>query len=95
VIERATQLKLAVDVGSDPITGSVAVGEGAPTSFCGWIELVAAIEAVRHGGRLTLEQPEGPTGTPVGPVVVPQAAAEDDPLTSSASPAAPAESALG
>jgi hypothetical protein len=37
-----------VDVGSDPITGSVRVESGAPRDFCGWIELVAAIEASRH-----------------------------------------------
>lgn len=52
--QRATLLKLAVDVGSDPITGSVAVGTGKPTSFCGWIELVSAIEAVRHRGELVV-----------------------------------------
>jgi hypothetical protein len=50
VTERATHLKLAVDVGSDPITGSLAVGSGDPRSFCGWIELVAEIEAARHNG---------------------------------------------
>lgn len=48
--ERATDLKLAVDVGSDPISGSVAVGSGDPQGFCGWIELVAVIEAARHNG---------------------------------------------
>ena len=57
--ERATHLKLAVDVGSDPITGSVAVGAGVPTSFTGWIELVAAIEAVRHNGDLALGEVSG------------------------------------
>ena len=46
--ERATELKLAVDVGSDPITGSLVVGSGDPRSFCGWIELVAEIEAARY-----------------------------------------------
>jgi len=45
--ERASHLKLAVDVGSDPITGSVAVDAGSPTTFCGWIELVQTIEAAR------------------------------------------------
>jgi hypothetical protein len=51
VTERAAHLKLAVDIGSDPITGSIMVGDGVPTSFCGWIELVAAIELVRHDGE--------------------------------------------
>ncbi len=54
--QRATLLKLAVDVGSDPITGSVAVGAEKPASFCGWIELVSAIEAVRHRGELSLSE---------------------------------------
>jgi hypothetical protein len=56
VTKRAKHLKLAVDVGSDPITGSMAVGPGAPTRFCGWIELVAAIEAVRHDGDLAVDE---------------------------------------
>lgn len=63
--ERATHLKLAVDVGSDPITGSLAVGGGDPRSFCGWIELVAEIEAARYNGEgtapaSTVDQPETP-----------------------------------
>lgn len=60
--ERATHLKLAVDVGSDPITGSLVVGAGDPRSFCGWIELVAEIEAARYnGGGVTpgIGQPPG------------------------------------
>jgi hypothetical protein len=48
-----------VNVGSDPITGSVAIGADPPTSFCGWIELVAAIEAVRHNGNLVLDEVPG------------------------------------
>lgn len=48
--ERATHLKLAVDVGSDPITGSLMVGSDDPRNFCGWIELVAEIEAARYNG---------------------------------------------
>jgi hypothetical protein len=59
VNERATHLKLAVDVGSDPITGSVTVGEGAPSSFCGWIELVATIESARHEGALSSDVVNG------------------------------------
>ena len=61
--ERATHLKLAVDVGSDPITGCVVVGGGDPRRFCGWIELVAEIEAARHsGGALGPLQPEKSLG---------------------------------
>jgi hypothetical protein len=42
-----TRLELSIDVGSDPIQGSVVVGEGAPQQFCGWMELAAAIESAR------------------------------------------------
>ena len=49
----AARLELSIDVGSDPIRGSVVVEAGAPQPFCGWMELTAAIEAVR--GR---RQPE-------------------------------------
>jgi hypothetical protein len=59
VTQRAKHLKLAVDVGSEPITGSVAIGAGAPTSFCGWIELAAAIESARHDGDLAADDPRG------------------------------------
>ncbi len=48
--ERAATLKLAVDVGSDPITGSLTLEGEHPRSFSGWIELVAAIEAARYEG---------------------------------------------
>jgi hypothetical protein len=48
VTERSAQLQLTIDIDSDPITGSVAVGEGAAHQFRGWMELVAAIESARH-----------------------------------------------
>ncbi len=65
VTEREKHVKLAIDVGSDPITGSVAVGAGAPTSFCGWIELASAIEAVRYDGDLVVgEVPEAGSAEP-------------------------------
>ena len=40
-------MQLAIDVDSDPITGSVANGSQRAQPFSGWIELVAAIEAAR------------------------------------------------
>lgn len=49
---RAAQMQLSIEVGSDPITGSVSVGAGAPQQFSGWIELVAAIESARHAGAV-------------------------------------------
>jgi hypothetical protein len=44
---RAARLELSIEVGSDPIQGSVVVDAGAPEPFCGWMELTAAIEAAR------------------------------------------------
>ena len=47
-MERATtHLELAIDVDSDPISGSVSNGTRHAQPFIGWIELVAAIEAAR------------------------------------------------
>lgn len=40
-------LELAIDVDSDPITGSVSNGSKLGQPFTGWMELVAAIEAAR------------------------------------------------
>lgn len=52
-------LELSIDVGSDPIQGSVLVESGAPRAFCGWMELTAAIEAVRdQQEHITLAAPE-------------------------------------
>jgi hypothetical protein len=44
-------LQLAIDVDSDPISGSVSNGAHRSQPFNGWIELVAAIEAVRSSGH--------------------------------------------
>jgi hypothetical protein len=47
-VERATtHLAVAIDVDSDPITGFVSDGMHGSQPFRGWVELVAAIEAVR------------------------------------------------
>ena len=42
-----SQLRLAIEIGSEPITGWVSNGEGVSKSFHGWIELTAVIEAAR------------------------------------------------
>lgn len=44
-------LQLAIDVDSDPITGSVGNESQSAQPFTGWIELVAAIEAARSPGH--------------------------------------------
>ena len=38
---------LTIQLGSDPIRGSLQTGGQQPAAFSGWIELAAAIEAVR------------------------------------------------
>lgn len=48
VTGRDATMQLSVEIGSDPISGSLSVDDGAPQQFCGWIELVAAIESLRH-----------------------------------------------
>jgi hypothetical protein len=40
-------LKLTIEVGSEPISGSVSLGSGQPQPFRGWIELVERVEAAR------------------------------------------------
>jgi hypothetical protein len=57
-VERATtHLELAIEVDSDPISGSVSNGNRQSQPFTGWIELVAAIEAARSSVALV-----GPSG---------------------------------
>jgi hypothetical protein len=86
VTEPAAHLKLVVDVGSDPITGTVTVEEGPPSSFCGSIELVAAIEAVRHDrGGVTEESPPAAGAEPI--VSSTPSAIEDSPVPAPAQPA--------
>ncbi len=46
-----SRLDLAIDVGSDPISGSLSVPGGESHRFHGWIELTAAIESVRRERR--------------------------------------------
>jgi hypothetical protein len=43
-------MQLSIEIGSDPISGSVSVGGGNSQEFCGWIELVETIETARHTG---------------------------------------------
>ena len=61
----AARLELSIDVGSDPIRGSVVVEAGAPQPFCGWMELTAAIEAARDRPEPAAE-PESDLAKPWG-----------------------------
>jgi hypothetical protein len=68
-----THLELAIDIDSDPITGSFSQGAENSQPFAGWIELVAAIEAARssehpaegaeNGNRKTLGSTPGANGS--------------------------------
>jgi hypothetical protein len=50
--ERATaHLELAIDLDSDPISGSVSNRTHGLRPFAGWIELVAVIEAARSSAE--------------------------------------------
>jgi hypothetical protein len=56
-------LSLAIDVDSEPISGSISNGCQVERPFTGWIELAAAIEAVRRaGGGSESFAPEGGAG---------------------------------
>ena len=46
---REAHVRLAIEVDSEPISGSVSIGSGPPRVFRGWIELVERLEAVRSG----------------------------------------------
>jgi hypothetical protein len=43
-------MQLSIEIGSEPISGSVSLGGGNSHEFCGWIELVETIESARHAG---------------------------------------------
>ena len=47
VTRGTAQLRLAIDVDSEPISGRVSYGTGVSRPFRGWIELTAAIEDAR------------------------------------------------
>ena len=49
-------LKLAIDIDSDPISGSVSNGTGDSRAFHGWIELASVIEAARSAGPAAAEE---------------------------------------
>jgi hypothetical protein len=53
-------LKLAIDIDSDPISGSVSNGGGDSKAFHGWIELVSVIEAARSDDPAAAELGEIP-----------------------------------
>jgi hypothetical protein len=56
-------VNLAIDVDSEPISGSISNGSQVERPFTGWIELAAAIEAVRSSGHESeSSEPEGQAG---------------------------------
>lgn len=61
VTRGAAQLRLAIDIGSEPISGWVSAGTGVSKPFNGWIELTSVIEAVRTADSSLGELGETPT----------------------------------
>jgi hypothetical protein len=59
VTQRAAEMQLSIEIGSEPICGSVSVGGGRSQEFCGWIELVATIESARGEGSTGGEEAFG------------------------------------
>ena len=47
----SAELHLSIEIDSDPIAGSASGSTGEPRLFCGWMELVAVIEAARLGAN--------------------------------------------
>jgi hypothetical protein len=60
VTQRAAEMQLSIEIGSEPISGSVSVGGGKSQEFCGWIELVATIESARDEGSTAGGEAFGP-----------------------------------
>ena len=60
------QMLLAIDLASEPITGSVSIDGQASRRFNGWIELTAAIEAARRSKPGTGQEPGNPGGGDLG-----------------------------
>ena len=42
-------IRLAIEVGSDPISGQVQVGDAVPSEFHSWLDLIAALDQAKNG----------------------------------------------
>jgi hypothetical protein len=47
---RHVTIRLAIAVGTDPIEGSLTIGEQEPRDFYSWLDLIAALDAAKKGG---------------------------------------------
>ncbi len=52
-MQPSLRLSLELEPGSEPITGRLSDGDGKQHVFTGWLDLAAALEAVRHSQQLT------------------------------------------
>ena len=50
-VPRQFAVAVFIDVGSDPITGSIANRGELDSAFHGWLELLAALDAIHRGDR--------------------------------------------
>ena len=46
-LPRLLHVDIELEIGSDPIQGRLGLGPRSGREFCGWIELAAALEALR------------------------------------------------
>jgi hypothetical protein len=56
VTRGTAHLRLAIEIDSDPISGSVSNGTGDSRAFHGWIELAVVIEAARSADLAGAEE---------------------------------------
>jgi hypothetical protein len=54
-----THLTIALVAGGDPIRGSIATGDSTASEFCGWLELLGALQRIHFS-----DQAEGPARAP-------------------------------
>jgi hypothetical protein len=55
VLSQSVNVSLSIELGSEPISGFLAMGgDQAPRPFSGWVELAGAIEDIR--GRSTVSE---------------------------------------
>jgi hypothetical protein len=60
-----TVLRVELTLDEEPVSGSVEGDDRTPRSFTGYVELIAALESIRHGepGRIASTTPQG-AGSP-------------------------------
>ena len=58
-MSESTEARLSVDVGSDPIRGTLIGPDGAQRRFRGWLQLSQLVDDVAHSAEVLDEPPPG------------------------------------